>query len=140
MGAAYVARTFLLNAGAGISRVVWYAWTSHGLFGIDTVSRLDNRTPTLAGTAYAVTYRWMVGARMMGCSRSTSGATSGMWTCTLRSGNGVSRVVWHPSRSFGLRAPAGTTALAFLNGKNVKARAGARVPVSPTPVLIRGSR
>lgn len=130
----YVARTMMLAAANRIGRVYWYAWDSHGLFGLDMLKA--DGTPTPAGVAWGQTYRWMVGARVLGCSKDRLGT----YTCTLSYGRSKGKVVWNPSRSFGMRAPVYTTAMAFLNGVTIKARAGARVPVGPNPVLIRTSR
>jgi hypothetical protein len=130
----YVARTMVLSAANRIGRVYWYAWDSRGLFGLDMLKA--DSTPTAAGIAWTQTYKWLVGARVLGCTKDKLGT----YTCTVSYGRSKGKVMWNPGRSLGMRAPVYTTGMAFLNGVSIKAKAGARVPVGPNPVLVRTSR
>lgn len=133
--AAYVARTYLLNAGSRVGRVYWYRWDSRGLF--NTVMVLDDdATLTAAGRAFAVTRSWILGTRPAGCSR----ARNGTYTCTYAAGRSVRRAVWHPSRSVAVAAPPRTTSYVTLDGVSHPTRAGRKVTVGELPVLFRTTR
>jgi hypothetical protein len=93
MQAAFVARMYLLQWSAGVSRFYWFQygnqmtgtlWTSSGL--------------TEAGTAYGQISNWIVGNVMLPCSN-ISGTT---WTCVLTqigSGQAAGLVMWDTSQS-----------------------------------------
>lgn len=90
--AAYVARSYLLNWAGGVSRLYWYSWdgASNGILRmIDPDDRTELKP---AAIAYAELQKWLVGARMNGCSENKNG-----WTCPLiRQGGDRAWIVWNP--------------------------------------------
>ncbi|RZS82783.1 glycosyl hydrolase family 39 [Motilibacter rhizosphaerae] len=129
-GAAYVARTYLLSAANGVSRVYWYGWDTSGPL---SISLSKGGEATVAGEAYRTVEDWMVGAKGYGCTRDRAGT----YTCLLRYPGSWGKVVWNPGRAFGMRAPAGTVSVNALDGTWRSARRGSRVQVSGVPVMIR---
>jgi hypothetical protein len=134
IAAGYVARTYLLDAAAGVSRVHWYTWSNSSIFGINMTT--PSGTPTAAAKAFTVTRGWMVGARVVGCAPSKTG----VYTCTLKYNRGYGKVMWAAKRSAAMRTPANTTAVLTLDGRTLKSRPGQRLVLGPQPVLIRTSR
>jgi hypothetical protein len=131
----YVARTYLLMAAGGVSRSYWYGWDQRGFTGL-YLTGADQITATPAGTAYGVTYKWLVGARMLGCTKTTSGAFAGGYTCTLKRGNANVRVLWHPDRSRTVKVPVGFRSMQTLDGSKKAVRSGQAFTVGTAPVLI----
>ena len=94
---AWLARWYLLQAGAGTSQsAYWFAWgDSNPGQGIDQQWGLitdyyDQTTPTTAGIAYGQVYDWLVDAAISPCTSSAN-----VWTCALiRSGNYKGLAVW----------------------------------------------
>ena len=73
--ASYVARSYLLNWAAGISRFYWYAW-GHSTMGLSDV---DARTPKEAAYAYAIIRGWLLGASLESCNETVAD----LWECSL---------------------------------------------------------
>jgi hypothetical protein len=100
LGAAYLARTYLLAWSAGVQRLYWYSWDNHTWVTIRTTEK-DNRTLTPAGRAYETVYTWMVGARQEEC---TQGGDS-TWTCKLDRNGSSEWIVWNPTHSESFTPP-----------------------------------
>jgi hypothetical protein len=90
LGAAYVARAYILNWADGVSRFYWFAWENHHGTQIELTER-DNAGLTAAGKAFATTQAWMTGAAMIRCA----GSADGTWVCDLRNRNGAFHIVWN---------------------------------------------
>jgi hypothetical protein len=133
--AGYVARTYLLNAQNGVSRVYWYAWDSHGMVNTEMVG-LDDVTVTEAGRSFAVVRSWIVGTRPAGCVRDRKGT----FTCTFTAGRATKRAVWNPTKSVSVAAPKKTRSVQTLAGVSNTFRAGRSVRVGEVPVLFTTSR
>ncbi|MGH9433902.1 MAG: glycoside hydrolase domain-containing protein [Terriglobia bacterium] len=89
--AAFVARIYLLQWSAGVSRFYWFQYGNQGEGTLWTPSGL-----TPAGIAYGQVYTWMVGATLASpCSVSGS-----VWTCNLTKPGGVqTQAVWDASQT-----------------------------------------
>lgn len=134
--AAYVVRTHLLQAAAGVKRVYWYRWDMRGWGGV-YLTRPDLTTPTQAGVAYRVVRGWLVGARLRGCSVSRGG----VHTCTLARDSRVQRVYWKPTGgSTRLKVVGSATTLVTQLGEEKALRGGQRITVTRLPVLVRSRR
>jgi hypothetical protein len=130
--AAFVARTYLLNAANNVKRVYWYSWDLQRL--ANTSLTQDNDTSlTQAGTAYKVVRSWLIGARTKGCVRDRKGT----YTCTLAYSGGVRRVYWNPSRKVTIRAVKSARATMGLSGVERPASSGVQVGVGMSPVMVR---
>jgi len=132
--AAYVVRTYLLNAGARVQRVFWYSWD------LDTIANTKlssvNGAPTGAGTAYGVAASWLVGNRMQGCSR----ASTGTYTCTVSVKGGLARIYWNPTRTVTVTTARTATSRTTQYGRTAHIKGGSALRVDYRPVLVRSKR
>ncbi|HKN73641.1 MAG TPA: glycosyl hydrolase [Candidatus Acidoferrum sp.] len=94
LGAAYLARTYLLVCSSGVQRLYWYSWDNHNWVTIQTTEP-DSKTLTPAGHAYETIYTWMVGARLLHCAESSDQT----WTCELNRNGSAEWIVWNTTRS-----------------------------------------
>jgi len=133
--AAYVGRTYLLNAAAGIKRVYWYAWDIQSL--ANTQLTFGNGTSvTSAGVAYETVRGWLLNSRVKSCTHDSRGT----YTCTLLYSGGVRRVYWNPSRTVTVSTVKSAHAVYTLQGAQRTIKGGAKVKVSKTPVMVRSSK
>jgi hypothetical protein len=133
--AAYVARTFLLNAAAGVKRVYWYSWDVQKL--ANTQLTFGNGTSlTKAGLAYKVTRLWLLGSRVKSCTHDSRGT----YTCTLNYPGGVKRVYWNPSRKVIVRAVPSARAVVTLMGAEHAITGGEQIGVGRSPVMVRSGK
>jgi hypothetical protein len=100
LGAAYVARAYILNWADGVSRFYWFAWEIHHGTQIELTER-DNAGLTPAGKAFATTQAWMTGAAMTRCA----GSADGTWVCDLRNGNRAFHILWNTKGNTMLPVP-----------------------------------
>jgi hypothetical protein len=132
--AAYVARTYLLNADGGVKRTFWYSW------GVQSLANTKMTYPTggvaRAGTAFQVVGSWLIRTRFQGCSRSSNGT----YTCTAKYGKGVKRIYWNPSRTVTIRTAPSTTQWSSLLGTTTKIKGGKSLRVGYSPVMVRSRR
>ncbi len=91
LAAAYLARAFVLNWAAGVSRFYWYAWDNHAWVSIQTTWP-DSRTITPAGQAYATVQRWLTGTELDGCEENSDH----VWMCRLTRNGSPSWIIWNP--------------------------------------------
>ena len=132
--AAYVARTYVLNAVNNVKRVYWYSWDVQKL--VNTQLTFANGSVTPAGKTYSVVKTWLQGTKALGCSRSGNGT----YTCTFRYPDGVKRVYWNPSRKATIRTVPSATRLYFQGGGDERVRGGKTVGVSFAPIMVRSGR
>jgi len=131
--AAYVARAYIIDWAAGVSRFYWYAWDNHGWVTLEMTNR-DTEQPALPAFAYATTESWLVGAVMKSCD-STGGGT---WVCELSKGNSPSWIVWNADGDVQFQIPARWQAhsVTDLSGNEKKLHGGV-IPVGISPQLLR---
>ena len=85
----YLARQFLVQLSAGVSRFYWYAWNDTATGTLWTTS--SGIQP--AAVAYGQVYNWIVGATI---SNPCTMASNSTWTCTLtRSGGYQAVAIWN---------------------------------------------
>lgn len=133
VGAAYVARSYLLNWAFGLARFYYYTWDNQ--WNRFPFTRADGITPTLAGLAYREVAGWMTGRVMESFTRDARG------TClvTLRDASGARRyVLWNATRGVGYVLPAtwGAARLRTLSGGVRQLAQSATLTVNGTPVLL----
>lgn len=134
-GAAYVARTYLLNKTIGVSRVYWYNWAANPILGIQMET--PSGANTAAAAAFTTTRRWMVGQVLNGCTRDKRGT----YRCQITTSKTVGYVYWNPTTYRPIvSAPARTYQLEYLNGTVHKAAKGTKLKVGQAPILIRVKR
>ncbi len=133
--AAYVGRTFLLNAASDVRRVYWYRWDLQSLANT-SLTFDDGVTLTSAGTAYDVVRGWLLGSRINSCPRDGHGT----YTCTMTYSGGVKRVYWNPSGHATVRAVTSARAAVNVQGGERGLRGGERIAVSASPVMVRSTK
>jgi Glycosyl hydrolases family 39 len=101
LGAAYVARAFLLNWAAGVQRFYWYAWVTRSKGPFLPTIEADGKTLAPEGTAYGVIQKWLTGTVMNGCEQNVSHS----WTCQLSDGRVNKWIVWNPDQTACLSIP-----------------------------------
>jgi hypothetical protein len=135
MQAAYVARTYLLNAAAGVQRVFWYRWDLQSV--VSTVlTESDRTTPTTAGQAFKIVRGWMVNSRLHGCTVNRVGT----YRCTFTRDNRVTRVFWNATTPTARHLPRSAWWKMRLDGVKRRVHGGARLPIGPSPVAVRSAR
>jgi hypothetical protein len=136
--AAYVVRTYLLDANARIERVFWYSWDLRSIG--NTLMTNKSPTPTAAGKAFGLTQSWLAGSRLTSCATHKRGALKGVYICTLKYKGGVKRVYWNPTKRVRVTMPSTATYRITLAGKKLKLKHSARLTVDYRPVLVRSKR
>jgi hypothetical protein len=129
---AFVARTYLLNAAAGVHRVYWLLWGRYRTVSIQ-MAKADGTGRTAAGEAYSVVRDWMLGQHVRSCLRDRK---SGIWTCTLVKAHRVSHVYWVRSGKAHVRAPHGSRHVAQVSGAVRPTHSGKRLLVTRSPLRV----
>jgi polysaccharide biosynthesis protein PslG len=129
---AFVARTYLLNAAAGVRRVYWLLWGRFPTVSIQ-MAKTDGTGRTAAGRAFSVVRGWMLGQHVRSCARDRK---TQVWTCTLVKAHRVSHVYWVRSGTAHVRAPHGSRHLAEVSGSVRPTHAGTRLLVTTSPIRI----
>jgi len=130
-----VIRTYVLNAQNRVKGVYWYSWDLQSMSNTPIVLG-DGITLTAAGQAFARSREWLIGSRPFGCSV----ARNGVYSCGFRTSTQTRRVVWHPSKSVKVKAPAGARTYTNAGGATYTTSGGSSVTVGPAPVLFRSPR
>lgn len=132
--AAFVGRTYILDAAGGVKRTFWYSWTLQGLANTRLTTPGGSLTP--AGTAFRVVGKWLIGTRMLGCTRDGRGT----YTCTARYSGGVKRMYWNPSRTVSFRTVPSATRVTTMQGSFRALEGGETLRVGFSPVMVRSGR
>lgn len=132
--AAFVARTFVLNAASGVKRTFWYSWDLQNLANTELI--FPNGGLSRAGTAYRVVGGWLIGTRMRGCATDSRGT----FTCTAKYSGGVRRIYWNPSHTARIRTVPSATQRTGLTGSVAKVGGGKSLRVGISPVMVRSRR
>lgn len=133
--AAFVARTYILNAAGNVKRVYWYSWQVQGLVNTQ-LTESDGVTLTRAGRAYGVVRDWLVQTSMQGCDRDRRGT----YVCTVKNAEGVRRIYWNPSRRATVRAVGSAFEKQTLRGTRERLTGGERIRLGISPVLVSSKR
>jgi hypothetical protein len=133
LAAAYVARAYLLNWAAGVSRFYWYAWENHHGTLVELTEK-DNKTLTPAGKAFGTIEEWMTGSVMSRCARSSDG----MWVCDSQKNGIPAHIVWNPAGNHTLQVPHEWNAglMKTLSGEQARIQ-NESVTVGIQPILIQ---
>lgn len=135
LAAAYLARAYLLAWSSGVRRLYWYAWDNHGWVSLETTEP-DNTTLTPAGQAYGIIYKWLVGARLDGCSEDATQT----WSCQLERDNTPEWIVWNPNGEQSLdlaKVPGAKTVTPLLGATRLLS--GPSLQINAIPDLISSS-
>jgi hypothetical protein len=141
--ASYVARTYLLNAAAGIKRVFWYRYDWGLLPGGGTLGNTllnvpgDPTTVTPAGQAYALVQKWMHGTLVgSGSARPCAKDRHGTYTCVVKDSSGTRRVYWNPTRKATVRLAANARHVQGILGAVSTVKPGSKLSVTYRPVMV----
>jgi hypothetical protein len=133
--AAYVGRTFVLNAANGVKRTFWYAWDLQKLANTQlTYANGSSLAP--AGRAYTIVQGWLLGSRIQGCPRDSRGT----YTCTLTYPGGVKRIYWNPSRTVTVHTVKSARAWVGILGGEHAISGGKALGVGKSPIMVRSAR
>ena len=139
--AAYVLRTYLLNAANGIKRVDWYVWDRPQIG--NTKLSTSTGAQTLAGKAFNLAQSWMLGGKLVGPSRTAKPCTKdskGTYTCVITYSGGVKRVYWNPSKTVTVTTAKTATFKVGIYGLRSKVKGGSKIRVDYRPVMVRSKR
>jgi hypothetical protein len=82
---AFIARSYLLRAGAGIGRFYWYQWNSKGGHALQGEP---------GGDGYTEVAKWIVGNTVAPCK-----ATGSIYSCAVTASGVAELVTWDTSKS-----------------------------------------
>jgi hypothetical protein len=137
--AAYVLRTFLLNAASGVKRVDWYVWDRPSI-GNTKLSFASTGNPTLAGKAFNLAQAWMLGGTLVGSSRTAMPCAKdrhGTYTCVIAYSRGVRRVYWNPTKKVKVTTAKSATYRVGVYGVRTTIKGGSRQSVDYRPIMVR---
>lgn len=130
-GAAYVARSYVINWAYRLPRYYYYTWDNGS--NRFPFAEIDGVTLTPSGRAYREVAAWLIGAVM----ESLTIDANGSYMATLRRADGRrSRILWNPDRQPLLTIPAGwgATRLRDLSGQTQAL--GGSLRLTGSPVLV----
>lgn len=128
--AAFVARSLIVNASVGLTRLYWYAWDANGS---GTLNLTDgNYQPTEAANAYQQVEQWLTGAVMNGCSPDAELT----WKCQISRDGKVAWIVWNPEESVSVSTMQMSTEI-DIHGNQQDISAENSVAVGDMPVLLQ---
>jgi hypothetical protein len=132
LGAAYLARAYILNWAAGVQRFYWYAWDNHGWVSLQT-TEVDNQTLKPAGRAYNVVQKWLTGAMMKACSEDSNHT----WTCQVSHDGNDQWILWNLDRTISFTVPPSWRAAeVFTLLDEVHPLQNSTIDIGEAPVLI----
>jgi hypothetical protein len=132
--AAYVARTYVLNASANVKKVFWYSWGLQSLANTRLTYTSGSLTP--AGQAYGTVRSWLLGSRIGSCSKDRRGT----YHCVAKYSDGVRHIYWNPTRKASIRTPATTTNWVNLYGTSTRIKSNKSLSVDYAPKMVRSRR
>lgn len=138
LGAAYLARSYILNWASGVGRYYWYAWDNSTMAVQTTQS--DGVSMTPAGVAYGQIEEWLIGQQLADLTIDGDGN----WIARLNdpSGNrGTSYIVWNPgqtsgNRTFTVPGDWQVSRVKGLTGGGASAVPGQGIAVNYSPLLL----
>ncbi len=130
--AAFVVRSLVLAAGAGVQRFFWYS-LDHDEMGL---IRMRTRYPNLSGRAYLRARRWLTGADVSGCVR----GGDAVWRCGLSRDGRQAWLVWRPRGAIAWQIPEALNAVRIesFDATADDVAPGMRLSVGEMPVLLVG--
>jgi Glycosyl hydrolase catalytic core len=141
---AFVVRTYLLNAAAGVKRVFWYRYDMNDYAGAGgTLSNTLLSTPgdpsqvTRAGRTYALVQHWMHGT-LMGSRHHRPCAQNrrGVYVCVVKDSTGVRRIYWTPSGKAKVTVSKSAHHKQGVFGGITSIKPGSTLTVNSTPVMV----
>ena len=141
--ASYVARTYLLNAAAGVKRVYWYRYDLGSFSSGATLANTllsqpgDPSVVTPAGQAFALVQTWMHGTLQGSGTRAPCAKDGhGTYTCVVKDSSGTRRIYWNPNRKAKVHLAAGARHAQGILGAVSKVKGGSTLTVDFKPVMV----
>ena len=127
---AYVARCYIVNWAAGVSRFYWYSWDSE----VGGLTEADGKTLKPPAKSYQQVEDWLVGARMKTCIRDSNQT----WTCELAADGRSAWIVWNPSHSLRFDIPPvwNVQQIRDLSGIRRRVPSDSKIVIGFSPVLL----
>jgi Glycosyl hydrolase catalytic core len=126
---AFLVRSFVLGAAAGLERFYWFAWDSSSM-GLLTAA--PDRVPGTTAAAYRTLSAWLVGGRVGDCRH--SGAR---WECAYQGPMSCAgRFVWATDGGWNVSPPPTLSQALRIDGSMVRIAPGERLHVGAEPVLL----
>ena len=134
---AFVMRTYLLSAAAGVSRVFWYRYDLSDPFA-NTFLTGPAGTLTPAGQAFFRVQRWMAGT-LVGThhQRPCAQDRHGTYTCVVRYRKGMGRIYWNPRHTVRVTTVRSARSWEGELGVVHRLKHRTRLAVGGAPVLVR---
>lgn len=131
--AAYVARAFVLNWAAGVSRYYYFGWDPHKQINIEMV-KSDNATLLPAADAFATIQQWLTGTVM----KHVWTSSNKNWVVQINRGGNDEYIVWNEqgNQEFRLSQNWRVTKVTQLSG-GTNAIHGDSIQIGIQPVLIQ---
>jgi len=132
LGAAYLARAYILSWVSGVTRFYWYSWDNHNWVSLETTDK-DSSTLKPAGKAYEVIQMWLEGAKVNNCSQDSART----WLCSLNHSGTIQHIGWNPEKQVKFEIPASwhATEVTPLLG-DTRRNKDSRITLGPLPTLI----
>jgi hypothetical protein len=144
--AAYVIRTYALNAAYGVKRVFWYRYDWNGLAGGGTLGNTVLSRPgiptrlTHAGKAFLLVQQWLHG-RLIGKGGPPCQADRrGTYTCVVKDSTGTRRIYWNPTRKATVKLAGGARRKQTEYGAVFPVKGGHNLSVDYRPVMVDSKR
>jgi hypothetical protein len=150
---AYVMRTYLLSAAAGIKRVDWYSYDMGLLPGGGTLANTLLTSPsdpaagtlTAAGHAFVRIQSWMKGTLVGTTTKQPCIADRHhTYTCTVHYGTGVGRIYWNPratpTQPVKVQVVRSASKKVTELGKTTRIKGGSTLKVDYRPVLVKSTQ
>jgi hypothetical protein len=99
--AAYIPRSFVLAAAAGVKRFCFYSW--------EALLAEKETVPTVSAYALGTTVRWLKGAAVDGCATEDDA----VWICALGRGERKAWMVWNTLGEADWKVPQAWKVIAF---------------------------
>ena len=140
--ASWLMRYHTVQAAAGVSRFVWYAYDNCNWGTLWSVSPCGNtQVPpnglTVPGTAYDVIEAWLIGANLTRCDR----YQNGLWACELtRAGNYDAWMLWSSTGTpISVSTPATFGLTVYRDWQNNLNTLSTQITVNQMPVLLESN-
>jgi len=135
--AAYVLRTYLLSAAAGVPRVFWYRYDIQNPL-VNTFMTDSTGALTPAGNAFYLVQRWLKGTLVgTATQRPCPHDKNGTYTCVVRYATGMGRIYWNPHKTVRVRTVTSTRSWQTTGGTTKKVSGSVRLRVGYGPILVK---
>lgn len=135
MQAAYVTRTYVLAAAAGMKRVDWFGWFYFHEYAVHMLDKEGN--VARPAKALDAVHGWLNKTNVKKCRK----GHRQLWTCLVKKGTQVRRIYWSETgRTLSVRTHRTTESWETMLGQRTKRRGSYRLSVDAAPVMVTSRR